>query len=71
MSQAFKPLRYTHHAEIAIRERELQPEWIEVTARHPEWHMPDEQQPDVERRFRAIPENDGRVLRVARLENTK
>jgi hypothetical protein len=58
-------LRYSQHAEDAIVERELDREWIERTVRDPEWTMPDPRHPGVERRFRAIPEYGGRVLRVA------
>jgi hypothetical protein len=63
-----KPLRFTRHVEDAILEREVERTWIEKTAREPEWFHPDPRRPDVERRFRAIPEFGGRVLRVACLE---
>lgn len=36
--------------------------------RDPEWVEPDRGDPTVERRFRAIPEYGGRVLRVACVE---
>jgi hypothetical protein len=60
-----KPLQFTTHAQDAILERKLDMAWIERTARRPEWARPDPQWRDVERRFRAIPEFGGRVLRVA------
>jgi uncharacterized protein DUF4258 len=63
-----KPLRFTKHAENVILERKVERTWIEKTAREPEWFHPDPRRPDVERRFRAIPEFGGRVLRVACLE---
>ena len=63
-----KPLQFTNHAQDAILERELDPSWIERTVRDPEWSNPDPKRPGVERRFRAIPEFGGRVLRVACLE---
>ncbi|MGE3871036.1 MAG: DUF4258 domain-containing protein [Pseudorhodoplanes sp.] len=62
-----KPLRLTRHAQDAVEERALDPGWIERTVREPEWSHPDPR-PDVERRFRAIPEFGGRVLRVACIE---
>jgi hypothetical protein len=63
-----KPLRFTRHAQDAIVERELDQRWIESTAREPEWTHPDPRRPGVERRFRAIPEFGGRILRVACVE---
>ena len=63
-----KPLRFTRHAEDAIGERELDPEWIEMTVREPEWSHPDPRRSGVERRFRAIPEFGGRILRIACIE---
>ena len=64
-----KPLRFTRHAEDAIIERSIDPAWIEPTVREPEWARPDPRRSGVERRFRAIPEFGGRVLRVACLES--
>jgi hypothetical protein len=63
-----KPLRFTRHAEDAIMERDLDRTWIERTVRQPEWFRPDPRRAGVERRFRTIPEFDGRVLRVACFE---
>jgi len=63
-----KPLRYTTHARDALVERDLDPMWVEATVREPEWSSPDPQHLNVERRFRTIPEFNGRVLRVACLE---
>ena len=63
-----KPLRFTRHAEDALAERELDHEWIERTVREPERSRPDPRRPGVERRFRAIPEFGGRMLRVAVLK---
>ena len=51
-----KPLRFTRHAQDAILERELDQSWIERTVREPEWRLADPRRPQVERRFRAIPE---------------
>ena len=63
-----KPLRFTRHAQDVIVERELDHTWIERTVREPEWSRPDPRRAGVERRFRAIPEFGGRVLRVACFE---
>jgi hypothetical protein len=63
-----KRLSLTAHAEDAILERNLDRNWVERTVWEPEWHHPDPYRPGVERRFRAIPEFGGRVLRVACLE---
>jgi hypothetical protein len=63
-----KPIIFTQHARDAIRDRELDPAWVEATAREPEWTTPDPDRADVERRFRRIPEAEGRVLRVPVVE---
>ena len=58
----------TYHAGMKIRQRELDIDWVERTARHPEWAQADPYRPEIERRFRAIEEFGGRVLRVACIE---
>ncbi len=63
-----KRLVLTYHAGLKIRQRHLDLQWIERTARHPEWTQADPYQPEVERRFRSIEEFGGRVLRVACVE---
>lgn len=63
-----KPLFFTRHAQDAVAERVLEYDWIERTVRDPEWSHPDPRRPDVMRRFRAIPEFGGRILRVACIE---
>ena len=54
---------YSGHAEASLLDRELDREWVERTLRRPEVVEPD---PSVGRlrAFRAMPERDGRVLRV-------
>jgi hypothetical protein len=64
-----KKLRLTAHAEFAAAERGIEAAWIERAAREPDWTSPDPQHPEVERRFRAIPEFGNRVLRAACVEN--
>jgi hypothetical protein len=63
-----KPLWFTKHARDAIAERELEPDWIDLTVRRPEWTRADPHRAGVERRFRAIPEFGGRILRIACIE---
>jgi len=62
---------YHAHALTAMRERGLETAWIERTAYDPDWVQPDPVHPEVERRFRTVPERDGRVLRVAVVETPK
>lgn len=64
-----KPVRYTMHAETVILQRESSKGWIEETMRTPEWTEPDPRDPAVRRCFRAIPMRDGRILRVACVED--
>jgi uncharacterized DUF497 family protein len=61
-------LLFTHHAPDRMRERSIAAEWLERTVHEPEWTEPDSRHPGVERRFRAIPEYGGRVLRAACVE---
>jgi Domain of unknown function (DUF4258) len=64
-----KPVVLTIHAAQAVSERELRLEWIESAARACEWSRPDPQGNEIEQRFRAIPEYENRILRVACLES--
>lgn len=64
-----KPLVYTAHARHAAAERQLDPDWIRRAALEPDWQEADPNRPDVVRRFRVIPEYEGRVLRVVCLES--
>lgn len=59
-----KAIALTDHAKVALEERSLDLAWIERTARDPEWTEPEPGDPALERRFRAVPERDGRILRV-------
>lgn len=59
-----KRIVLSNHARTAITERALDPAWIERTALQPEWTEPEPSDPALERRFRAVPERDGRILRV-------
>jgi hypothetical protein len=59
-----KRIVFTEHANVALTERSLELEWIERTAREPEWTEPEPTDSTLERRFRAVPERDSRILRV-------
>ncbi|MBL8537954.1 MAG: DUF4258 domain-containing protein [Hyphomonadaceae bacterium] len=59
-----KRIVLTDHANVALIERSLEMAWIERTAREPEWTEPEPNDPTLERRFRAVPERNGRILRV-------
>ena len=63
-----KRISFTQHALDSMRDRKLDAVWVEATARSPEWTTPDPERQGVERRFRRIPEADGRVLRVPVVE---
>ena len=64
-----KKFRLTAHAGVAAAERGIDQAWIERVARKPEWTSPDPLDADVDRRFGAVSEHGGRVLRVACVEN--
>ena len=58
-------LEYTKHALDVMDERDIPVEWIERTVSEPSLRVPDPNDPEVERFFRAIPEYGDRILRVA------
>ena len=55
---------YTRHAEEMMGERRIHRAWVERTILQPHTTEPDPKHPDRVRAFRAVPESDGRVLRV-------
>ncbi|MFD2647883.1 DUF4258 domain-containing protein [Devosia albogilva] len=57
-------LVYTQHALDVLRERELQRAWVEATLAAPDWVEPDPSRPGTRRFYRALPERQGRYLRV-------
>ena len=63
-----KTLVLTAHARVRLRSRQLNVEWVEDTARAPDWTEPEPDEPNVERRFRAIEQFGGRILRVVCVE---
>jgi hypothetical protein len=54
----------TKHAQQVLTERGILTAWMERTLSDPELIMPDPLDPELERRYRQIPEHGGRVLRV-------
>ena len=63
-----KQVTLTAHARARLRERDIDPRWVEETVRDPGWIEVDPKERGVERRFRAISQFDGRVLRVVCVE---
>lgn len=63
-----KAIVYTQHAETVIRERRLDKQWVETTAIRPHWIESDPSDSTIERRYAALDERDGRILRVVCIE---
>ncbi|WP_047308253.1 DUF4258 domain-containing protein [Rhodopseudomonas palustris] len=63
-----KPLIWTVHARVRSELRRIEHSWIEQTIYEPSWIEQDPADPTVERRFRAVSEFGGRILRVACVE---
>jgi hypothetical protein len=63
-----KPIRWMKHARDNLRDRKLAPTWAEAAIRTPDWVEPDPNDPAIERRFKAIAEAGGRVIRVPCVE---
>ena len=55
---------YGPHAEEMLAERSLDREWVERAIRWPDSVEPDPKHLDRIRAFKALPERDGRVIRV-------
>lgn len=55
---------FTAHAIAMMAERAIERVWVERTVLAPDQAEPDPSHPDTVRAFRAVPERDGRVLRV-------
>jgi hypothetical protein len=63
-----KEIHFTRHARDHAADRPMPITWIEATVRTPDWIEQDPNDPSVERRFKRIDANGGRVLRVAVVE---
>jgi uncharacterized DUF497 family protein len=61
-----KSVVLTEHARTRLQERQIDPKWIDETVLEPDWVENGNR--GVERRFRAVSEFGGRVLRVACVE---
>ena len=59
-------MKYTisHHAGEMLRERRIDIEWVEMVLAQPALKEQDREDSSLEHWFAAIPERDGRVLRV-------
>ncbi len=55
---------YTRHALEVMREREIAAEWVDRTLRDPFADEADPSDPSLRRAWAAVPERDGRLLRV-------
>lgn len=69
--EPLKRIVLTQPAADSMLERNFRMEWIEAAARRPDWREPDPDDAEVERRFRVIPELEGRVFRVACVEDDR
>jgi heat shock protein HspQ len=58
------PITYSYHVLAKAEERKLPLAWIERVVLAPDWQEQDSNHPGAIRVFRAIPEQDFRVLRV-------
>lgn len=59
------PFTFSKHALKVLELREIRPEWVARALFAPERRVRDPRHADVERFYSRVPENDGRVLRVA------
>jgi hypothetical protein len=62
---------YTAHAAEMLIDRRLERTWVERTVLTPEAIEPDPKHPERIRAFRALPERDGRVLRVVYVQDAE
>ena len=58
-------LKFTQHATHAMAERGIPIKWVKQAVAHPALRTADPNDSEIERFFRKMPEQDGRVLRVA------
>ena len=58
-------LQYSMHAMDAMAERRIPVMWVELAVAEPALRSQDPNDPEIERFFRRIAEDGGRVLRVA------
>ncbi len=63
--------RLTAHAASVIAERQIPQEWVARVLGQPMRREPDRYDPTLRHALAAIPENDGRVLRVVYNDNVR
>lgn len=56
--------RFTAHAEHVLRQRNIPRLWVERTVLAPQWTEVDPSDHSLIRAFAAVPERDGRIIRV-------
>jgi hypothetical protein len=59
-----KPIRLTAHAAVVAMNRKIDLDWIERVVRAAAWVEIEPRGPELRRAFAAVPEREGRVLRV-------
>jgi hypothetical protein len=57
-------VEFSDHALAMLTERSIEREWVERAVHAPDMTEPDPRHPERIRAFKALPERDGRVLRV-------
>ncbi|RXT43581.1 hypothetical protein B6S44_28150 [Bosea sp. Tri-44] len=60
---------YTNHANSMLVERDIRREWVERTILSPDAIETDPKHLDRTRAYKALPERDGRVLRVVYVQS--
>ena len=58
-------IRYTAHARERMKDRGVEPAWVERALLHPDWTQRDPSYGDVTRYYKVAVAGDARVLRVA------
>jgi hypothetical protein len=58
------PVHLTQHAEDVLDERQIPSEWVVRAVRNPSLVCPDEEDAELLHALAAVPEREGRVLRV-------
>ncbi len=68
MAEQVERFVYSDHAKEMLRERSIESEWVERTILGPDAVERDPKHADRVRAYKALPERDGRVLRVVYVE---
>jgi hypothetical protein len=68
MAEQVGRFKYSDHAKEMLVERDIESEWVERTILNPDAIESDPKHLDRVRAYKALPERDGRVLRVVYVE---